>query len=136
MEAKDVRTQVFYRDDTGGVLYVLAIDREIAKCVIHRASKQLPLEVGSRRNWPIESLTQWAVQECRDDEVPARDARVVGSESKRLHKVRGYAMETLCGQTPAVPIPDQLRTHGMPRCTMCDALAEEPSNQNAQGRRL
>ena len=132
MDASAVRSQCFYTDDLGGVLYVLAMTGRSVTCVCHRPSRRLPLEPGARRALLTESLAQWALRECRPDEIPVREARVSGDPKRTIHLVRGYDLAALCSASPAVPT-SMTAAHDADRCPSCIELAARVGQAPTRG---
>ena len=132
MDASAVHSQCFYTDDLGGVLYVLAINNRAITCACHRPSRRLPLEVGARRTLPIESFAQWALRECRLEEVPIREARVPSDPTRSVHLVRGYDLSALCSATPAIPT-GATAAPGTARCQACADIAARSGQSPTRG---
>ncbi len=132
MDASAIQSQCFYTDDLGGVLYVLAINNRAITCACHRPSRRLPLDVGARRTLLVESFAQWALRECRADEIPVREARVPSDAKRTVHLVRGYDLAALCSASPAIPT-GMAAAPDVQRCPVCADLAARSSQSPTRG---
>lgn len=132
MDASTVRSQCFYTDDLGGVLYVLAMTGRAVTCVCHQPSRRIPLEVGARRTLLTESFAQWAMRECRLDEIPVREARVSRDPTHTIHLVRGYDLAALCSASPSVPT-SMTAARDATRCSLCMQIAASAGQAPLRG---